>query len=95
MPLLFQGIASRSLEADWLTLVHLGLITSHRDPDHLAALGVLGEHLHHPLRAASVAVHLLHVLAEVLARLRALVTGKLTADVSSIRRMTTTPSECP
>src|SRR6266487_1670539 len=64
------GDRLQTLEADLGTRVHLGLVTSHRDPDHLPALSVLGEHLHNPLRAARLAVHLLHVLAEVLARLR-------------------------
>ena len=48
-PLLAHGIASSSENVDRLTLVHLGLITSHRDPDHLPALGVHRQDLHDPL----------------------------------------------
>lgn len=46
-------------EPNGLNLAHLGVITSHRDPDHLPAFGVHGEYLDHPLRAAGVAVDFL------------------------------------
>src|SRR5487761_1821961 len=47
------------LEPDRLTLAHLGLITSHRDPDHLPSLGIHGEHFHNPLGLLGLLVHLL------------------------------------
>src|SRR5262249_16427750 len=64
------GDRLQAVEADLLTGGHLGLVTSHRDLDHLSAVVVLGEHLDRPLGLACVAVYLLHVLAVVLARLR-------------------------
>src|SRR5215468_1516757 len=62
----------RALEADSLTLVHFGLIASHRDPDHLPALGVHRQDLHHPLGQLAGPVHLLLPAAELGLRLRGL-----------------------
>ena len=59
------GDRLQAVEPDRLTLCHPWLIASHRDLDHLSALGVLGEHLDNPLRAAGVAIDLLLGLAVV------------------------------